>query len=134
LGMLVVVVARHAGAQDAAPPPIDAPADTSSGPSNDAPPCLADIARLCGNVPPAGAYQQQCLEQQRARLSGRCRKHVGTLTRDRLTLRNACGGDLDRFCAGAPITAGGPTRCLLAHRDTLSKGCRDTIETQSKPD
>src|SRR5262245_40981183 len=96
------------------------------------PPCLADMQRWCANVPPAGAYVQQCLEHRSAQLSERCSRHVGEVTRNRVHLTDACRADLCRLCSGVIITAGAPTGCLVRNREKLSDACRKTLDKQSE--
>ena len=99
--------------------------------AEDEPPCLADVKRLCNQVPPTGKFVQGCLEANRAALSARCRKHVGTLTRDTDKLNTACQRDLGRLCDDGTIRAGKQVGCLVEHRDTLSATCRDALDEQS---
>ena len=95
------------------------------------PPCLADVKRLCADVPPTGTFVQGCLQAQPANLSPACRKHVDQLTRDGEALETACRPDLTKLCANAPLVAGARESCLVAHRDALSSKCRDTLDEQS---
>jgi hypothetical protein len=96
-----------------------------------APPCLRDIKRLCGLVPPAGPFVQECLQGHRGQLSPECSQHVNELTRDTLVLVAACRWDLARFCPGAQDVAGGRASCLVSHRDDLSPKCRDQLNAES---
>jgi hypothetical protein len=102
-----------------------APAD------QDAPPCLADTKRFCGQVPPTGSFVQGCLQAHAANLSAACRKRVGQVTRDGEKLTTACRSDLARLCADTPLAAGARETCLVGHRDALSSECRETLEKQS---
>jgi hypothetical protein len=95
------------------------------------PPCLADVKRLCANVPPTGNFVQGCLEAHSENLSTACRKRVGQVTRDGEALGTACRSDLDRFCANLPIAAGAKDTCLVKHRDALSTKCRDALDEQA---
>jgi hypothetical protein len=95
------------------------------------PPCLGDVKRLCGLVPPAGPFVQECLEARSSQLSPECRKHVGELTRDTMALVSACQWDLVRFCPGAQNVAGGRASCLVGHRDDLSSRCREQLDAES---
>jgi hypothetical protein len=100
--------------------------------AEDAPPCLADIGRLCNLVPPTGAFVQKCLEANRAALSAKCRKRVGTLTRDSGTLTAACRRDIDSACKDDPMSGDGHVGCLVKQRDKLSAACRDALDEQSR--
>ena len=42
-------------------------------------------------------------------------------------LRHACRADFQKFCADVRPGAGRVAECLLAHKDKLSAGCRDTL-------
>ena len=95
------------------------------------PPCLADVKRLCSEVPPTGNFVQGCLQAQPGNLSAACRRHVGQVTRDGEALDSACRADLAKHCANTPLAAGARDTCLVEHRDALSTKCRDTLDEQS---
>ena len=95
------------------------------------PPCLADVQRLCSRVPPNGGFVQGCLQAHLDGLSAKCRKHVGDFARDTETLTTACQRELDGLCARIPTATGDRVSCLVAHRDTLSPKCRETLESQA---
>lgn len=99
---------------------------------DDTPPCLADVQRLCGLVPPTGSFEQGCLEQHREQLSADCRKRVDRYTSDQETLTSACGSDARRYCENIQTTAGGQQACLVQHRESLSEKCRQELDEQSK--
>jgi len=42
-------------------------------------------------------------------------------------LREACRGDLQRFCAAVPSGVGNKVQCLRAHRPDLSPRCRSFL-------
>lgn len=96
-----------------------------------APPCLGDVKRLCGLVPPAGPFVQECLEARWGQLSPECRKHVDDLTKDAIELATACRGDLARFCPYAGQWAGGRATCLVDHRNDLSAKCKKELDAKS---
>lgn len=96
------------------------------------PPCLADVQRLCGSVPPTGDFVQTCLEGQRDQLSAKCRKHVGDFTHDTGALTSACQSDLAKLCGDSTEDAGSRESCLVAHRDKLSERCRTTFDDQTR--
>ena len=98
----------------------------------DTPPCLADVRRLCGLVPPTGNFEQGCLQQHQSELSADCLKHVDTYTTEKETLGSACGSDTRRYCENIPTTAGGQQSCLVEHRESLSEKCRQELQKQSK--
>jgi hypothetical protein len=91
------------------------------------PPCLTDVKRLCGLVPPTGSFVQGCLERHRSELSKECRAVVSDLTRQTTKVASACRWDLTRFCSNVANAAGEHASCLLAHRDELSPKCREAL-------
>jgi hypothetical protein len=107
-------------------------APTPTRGADDEPPCLADVKRLCNNVPPTGAFVQGCLEAHGDALSAGCRKRVGTYTRDAEALASSCEADVHRLCADASLRAGDRATCLTQHREALSSACRDTLDKQSR--
>lgn len=46
----------------------------------------------------------------------------------RSTERQACAADKAAFCGGVAPGCGRPMRCLRAHGDQLSSGCRTALE------
>jgi hypothetical protein len=44
-----------------------------------------------------------------------------------LQIAEACGGDIDRLCAGVPPGEGRIKACMKAHVSQLSPGCFDTL-------
>ena len=43
-------------------------------------------------------------------------------------LHQACRADFRKFCADVPPGSGRIAQCLLAHKDNLSRGCRDILD------
>lgn len=42
-------------------------------------------------------------------------------------VRQACGGDFQRYCQGVPLGGGRAIGCLASHRATLSQRCRGAL-------
>jgi hypothetical protein len=95
-----------------------------------APPCLVDVNRLCGLVPPAGPSSRS-LKAYWGQLSAgvsQARRHADA-GRDR------AGDDLPaglaRFCPDAGGWAGGRAACLVDHRSDLSPKCKKGLDAKS---
>jgi len=89
--------------------------------------CRADVERLCGNVQPGRGAKRQCLSQHQSELSPACSERIGQARQRIAQLRQACGGDAQRLCAGVTPGRGGIARCLRQHESELSGQCREAV-------
>jgi hypothetical protein len=98
--------------------------------AEDEPPCLKEAQRVCGMIPGAGSYVEDCLEAHGSEVSAACRKNLGDVTASADAIRAACDSDLSRYCDndGQGHAAGQEMTCLLARRDKLSERCRTRID------
>src|SRR5262249_3484943 len=88
------------------------------------PPCLADIQKLCANVPGSADQIQACLKSHEADLSKGCKAHVGELRKVAGQLAATCVWDIERFCGDTRPGGGKIAECLKEHRDDLSPNCK----------
>jgi hypothetical protein len=89
------------------------------------PPCMADIQKLCANVPGTADQIQACLKSHETELSKECKAHVEGLRKSIGNLAATCIWDIERFC---PNTRPGGARiaeCLKKNLDSLSPTCKD---------
>ena len=88
------------------------------------PPCLADIKKLCPEVPGSGWLIQSCLEEHEADLSKGCRAHLDDFRHTAGDLADACAWDAERFCGDESPGGGRIAGCLQQHREQLSPRCK----------
>jgi hypothetical protein len=95
--------------------------------------CGREIARYCRRAKSDGAVEA-CLKEHASKLGPACRRS-GALAARRAkkklqgslaALEKACRRDGERLCPGKTFRTGlGP--CLKAHREKVSRGCRDAV-------
>ena len=45
--------------------------------------------------------------------------------------RDACMGDFQKLCAGTLPGGGRPAKCLVAHKDQLTDGCKTALQAEA---
>ena len=104
------------------PQPGDAPPSGKGGGA-----CRADIAALCPNLQPGpgehGAIAK-CLESQADKLSAPCKAHLDAEKAKMEAVKEACKGDVDKFCGGVATGEGRIMQCLHQHQSELSDSCK----------
>ncbi|WIA10933.1 hypothetical protein OEZ85_011098 [Tetradesmus obliquus] len=99
--------------------------------------CEKDAETLCKGVKNGGGRIQACLRQQRMKLSNwDCeyqlfRKELEDADDLRLSVRmfHACLADKKQFCDDVPAGRAMAKQCLEEHREELSGGCREEIDS-----
>ncbi len=95
-------------------------------------PCKADFERLCGDVAPGQGRIQDCLKEHKDEISQECKAFLKVKAeeiRDKIEqVADACKGDIERFCKNVEPGEGRILKCLLLHRDSLSKECKSSIQ------
>jgi hypothetical protein len=90
-------------------------------------PCQGDIEKFCSSVP-RGRAQAKCLSEHHAELSSACQeKYKGMMGRMRHTYE-ACQEDAEKFCSDVQPGAGALPKCLMSHKQELSKACQDVMK------
>jgi Cysteine rich repeat len=116
--------------------------------------CRSDYEAHCASVSPGGAAALQCLQSNMASLSPACQSAVGATQSGGATsppaaaapatpsyapppamspreeagmMREACGGDFQRYCRGVRLGAGRALGCLADHQESLSPQCREAM-------
>ena len=100
-------------------------------------PCSDDIAKLCNDVEPGGGAIIDCLANHENELSQGCRDFQAKMAGKRAqrqervkqlqALRQACEGDVARFCKDVKPGRGAVARCLEEHQGELSAQCKEGI-------
>ena len=88
-------------------------------------PCRADVERLCKGVPPADL--RDCMRKHASELSPACKARLSD-AKERVqehaaALKQACQGDIDKYCSKTEPGKFGVARCLHDHEAQLSPGC-----------
>ena len=97
--------------------------------------CGEDLQRFCAGVPPGGGRLVQCLSSHAGELLAACGDMVTAASRGGAKLREACGEDLQRFCAAVQPGGRRLVQCLTSHTGELSAACGNTIAaTKSRRD
>ena len=96
--------------------------------------CGKDIATYCGKENLGGGRVQQCLVQNQARISGRCKAatvEVVALLQKREAARQAvlkvCERDIGRLCAGVVAGDGNLLGCFLKVEARANVQCRQAV-------
>ena len=93
------------------------------------PPCVAEVRKLCANVPAGGGRIQGCLKEHEAELSAPCRARVDDLKKEMGSMAATCHYDVMRLCDHVTPGAGRVVGCLEEHKDDLSPECKDRLAT-----
>jgi hypothetical protein len=112
------------------PAPTQTPAAQRPGATTHA--CGADVQRLCGDVPAGGGARARCLRAKQAQASPACQAELSPAAEEgrRQNLaaaQAACQADIEKLCAATQPGGGAIVRCLRAHGDRVSAGCREKM-------
>jgi hypothetical protein len=95
-------------------------------------PCKADVQKFCKDVKPGGGRIIACLKEHESDLSPEC-KAAGAKAKDKMSeAKEACKGDLDKYCKGVQPGQGRLVKCLADNKDKLSGSCKGVIENAEK--
>ena len=103
--------------------------------------CATDAAKLCPGVAPGKGSVMQCLRGKADQLSAECRKQFEAKKQQnaeerrakREAGRQACSGDITKFCSQVPMGQGAHFKCLKDNLAQLSVDCRTHVETAKNP-
>ena len=56
---------------------------------------------------------------------------VGAAQAQSLSTRDACMGDFQKLCSGTLPGGGRPAKCLVAHKDQLTDGCKTALQAEA---
>ncbi len=91
-------------------------------------PCRADVEKFCKGVQPGGGRIARCLKNHESELSEECAAHVARVSEKFKEARDACSGDVKKFCQDVRPGKGRIISCLKSHEAELSEACRATLE------
>jgi len=112
-------------------------------------PCRQDVQALCPNVTPGpGSIRYclgtlcpdltpgpggfvSCLQKYSDKLSSACQQHLSDLQTKiaawKQAFQQACGADVQTFCADSGSDHRAVFKCLHEHKDNLSQTCQDQL-------
>jgi hypothetical protein len=86
--------------------------------------CKTDIEKFCKDIKPGGGRIWACLKSNGDRLSQECANHMALAREKSREFRQACKGDVEKFCTGIAAGKGRIVSCLKSHEAELSEACR----------
>jgi len=89
--------------------------------------CRGDLDKFCKGVKPGGGAIAKCLKENENSLSPACKERVSKIEEKVRDFKEACRGDVDRFCKDVQPGKGGIVRCLKGHEAELSPGCKEQM-------
>jgi len=96
-------------------------------------PCAEDVAKFCKDEKPGGGAIAKCLEEHENDLSPVCKEHVAKMEQKVEDFKDACQGDLVKFCKDVKPGGGAIAKCLKAHENDLSPTCKERVsQTKQK--
>lgn len=104
-------------------------------------PCKEDIKKLCGDVKPGGGSVHACLKKNEGKVSEGCRTKMTELDtkmgamkaefKEHIkAMRDACKGEVEKYCAKTPKGHGAKFHCLKENMDKpeFSSACKAEVE------
>jgi cysteine rich repeat protein len=100
------------------------------GPKEMSGPCMADVQKLCADVPGGHGEVMHCLMEHEANLSPACKEKMaaakGKMEEHASKMKAACSEDASKLCPGMEGGTG-LMKCLHQHDAELSKTCHDQM-------
>ena len=90
-------------------------------------PCAEDAAKYCKDVQPGGGRMARCMKDHENDLSAACKEHIAQMKQGKKEIHEACQDDAMKLCKDVKPGKGMIARCLNAHREELSPGCREKL-------
>jgi len=101
-------------------------------------PCTNEISKFCKNIKPGTSAMMDCLDAHENNLSAACKEYEATMggkrsemkeeVRQEAKIRQACSGDVAKFCKDVNPKQGGVVKCLRDHKNSLSAACKESIK------
>jgi hypothetical protein len=94
--------------------------------------CKEDIQKFCKDVKPGEGRIIKCLMDNKDKLSAGCIQEIEVARNksegNKDQARDACAGDLNKFCKDVKPGEGRLLQCLKQHDSELSTQCREAIQ------
>lgn len=95
-------------------------------------PCLSDIQKLCAGVPAGGGALAKCMKDKESKISAECRAQAQAMKERIQDKKEACGADVEKFCASLKAAGGkGVMKCLRANKEHLSDACKNSFDRKN---
>lgn len=101
------------------------------GPHHDGP-CAKDVETLCPGIKPGDGRIATCLKEHQDKVSPECKAQHEKMKEARHEMKEACKGDIEKFCADIKKGRGRIMKCMKQHKDELSEGCRSEMADLKK--
>ena len=85
--------------------------------------CKSDIEQFCKDIKPGGGRIRACLRGNEDRLSQSCRDHIAQERERNREFRQACKGDIQKFCSNVRPGHGRIIECLRSKGAETSEPC-----------
>jgi Cysteine rich repeat len=96
--------------------------------------CDDDLKKFCSTVTPGEGRLLLCLEAHEDKIGTKCDYSLFEASRnlDRALdglaqTADACGNDIEKYCANTPEGGGHIIQCLFAKKDALTPACRSGL-------
>ena len=90
-------------------------------------PCVKDAEMLCSGVIPGEGRIGRCLKDNKARVSAECFTYALSIKDMRVTIKEACYGDIRSHCAGI-IPGNGRVFACLKIKEQVTKRCKTELQ------
>jgi len=90
-------------------------------------PCREDAQRLCADITPGDGRILACLKSKEDKLSPACKARFEEGKKRLEQAKQACAGDVQKFCKDVQPGGGRLVQCLKGNYDALSPECKNTF-------
>lgn len=89
-------------------------------------PCTNDVMKFCQNVTPGDRRIGKCLQAHNDHVSSECATFAMNLREQQKTLRQACYGDIAKFCKD--VIPGNDRVFTCLEKNSVSAACRSQMK------
>ena len=93
-------------------------------------PCRADVEKFCKDVRPGKGRIWRCLKGHEAELSSECSERMAMAREKGKEYREACSGDVEKYCKGVRPGQGRIISCLKGREAELTEACRAALKKE----
>jgi len=90
--------------------------------------CQGDIKKFCPGTEPGQGRIQACLKENQTQLSQPCKDYLAGRNEKANKAREACKGDVLKYCKDVKPGQGRIIGCLKEHEAELSEDCRSALK------